>query len=99
MRNPYSPGCLNHPGWLVHPRTIVTNGGGGTLLGSRALSDLLDAASLRDQARLLEQRTGVGSSWMTALPVSGTGNVVSSDQYAMGLRWWLGAPLLQTDTS
>ena len=35
-----------------------------TTLGARVMLDLLDQLGPRDQARLLEQRTGLGSTWM-----------------------------------
>ena len=38
------------------------------------MTDLLDSVGPRDQARLLEQRSGIGSTWMTALPVGGGGD-------------------------
>jgi hypothetical protein len=68
-----------------------------TALGQRSVLDLLDSAPPRDQARLLEQRSGgLGSTWMTALPARGTSAVFPSAEYSLGLRWWLGAPLHRT---
>jgi len=66
----------------------------GSAVGTRLMADLLDMVGPRDQARLLEQRSGLGSTWMTAPPSSASGAVFSSEEYCLGLRWWLGAPLI-----
>jgi hypothetical protein len=65
-----------------------------TTLGTKLHHWLVDHASPRDQARLLEQRSGVGNSWMAALPSAGSGAIFSSEEYCLGLHWWLGVPLL-----
>ena len=67
----------------------------GTLLGTHSFQGLVDAATARDQARLLEIRSGLGGTWMSALPSAASGAVFSSEEYCLGLRWWLGAPLLR----
>jgi hypothetical protein len=33
---------------------------------------------------------------MTALPAAGTGNIFSNEDYCVGIKWWLGAPLIST---
>ena len=65
-------------------------------LGQRCLDQLLDSASPRDQARLLEQMgPGLGSSFMSVTPSSPLHTTFSPDTYRVGLRWWLGLPLLK----
>ena len=66
----------------------------GTALGTRCMLDLVERARPRDQARILEQRSGLGSTWMTALPSPTSGAIFSTEEYRMGLKWWLGAPLI-----
>lgn len=55
--------------WVADPRKIATADKDmkdqrwwSTALGTRGLNELVDAAGPRDQARLLEQRHGLGSS-------------------------------------
>ena len=90
--------------WLANPAGLGTAEGDhrnqrwwGTALGERTMVDLLDTASPRDQARLLEQRSGLGSTWMTVLPSVGTGGIFTPEEYQLGLRWWLGAALITSD--
>ena len=65
-------------------------------IGKSTLDHLIDNARPRDQARLLEQRNGIGTTWMTALPACGSAGIIHPDQYVLGLKWWLGVPLLTT---
>ena len=58
------------------------------------LDGRIASVSLRDQNRLLEQRSGLGTTWMTALPNS----TFSSEDYCVGVRWLLGVPLLAQST-
>ena len=44
--------------------------------------------------RLLEQRSGLGTTWMSARPSAAAGTVFPLEDYTLGIRWWLGAPLI-----
>lgn len=58
------------------------------------VSQLLDKVEPRDQARLLEQGNSLGSSFMAVPPLAATCTIIPSDLYRLGLRWWLGIPLI-----
>ena len=62
-----------------------------------AAQALLEASSPRDQARLLEQANSVGSAFMAVTPSPATNTIISTDTYRLGLRWWLGVPILIGD--
>ena len=62
-------------------------------LGKKAMTDLLDISSPRDQCRLLEQSNSVGSAFMAITPSSALHTTFSSDLYRLGLKWWLGMPI------
>ena len=64
-------------------------------LGKSDLLKLLETVPDRDQARLLEQRSGIGSSWMAAIPNSSLHTLIPPEDYTLGLRWWLGLPLIR----
>ena len=64
-------------------------------LGKRSLTLLLDTVSTRDQARLLEQQTGIGSAFMATTPSTALHTSIQSDLYRLGLKWWLGMPLIE----
>jgi hypothetical protein len=66
-------------------------------LGKAASLRLLDAVSARDQARLLEQSSGVGTGWMTVIPSAPLHTIISSEEYSLALKWWLGVSLLSPD--
>ena len=53
--------------------------------------------SPRDQARILEQQKGVGSAFMSVPPSIPLRTFLSPEQYRLGLRWWLGLPLVPED--
>ena len=55
---------------------------------------MLEMVPDRDKARLLEQRTGVGTGWMTAIPNPSLHTIILPEDYTLGLRWWLGLPVL-----
>ena len=63
-------------------------------LGTRAMNRLLDSVSPRDQARLLEQQNGVGTAFMAVTPSNSLHTTIPSDLYRLGLKWWLGLPLI-----
>lgn len=63
-------------------------------IGRKAMAALLDAVPPRDQARLLEQANGVGYAFMSVPPSAALGMAVPSDEYKLGLKWWLGLPLM-----
>ena len=64
-------------------------------LGRRRLIMLLDSATPRDQARLLEQSGPcIGAAFMAITPSLSVHTTLSADTYRAGLRWWLGLPLL-----
>ena len=64
-------------------------------LASAQTLSLLDQASARDQARLLEQQNGVGTAFMSVTPNTSLASAFPTDTYRLGLRWWLGAAVLE----
>ena len=99
----FGPNFSPVPAWLANPAALATADPDhrnqrwwSTALGERTMRDLLDTESPRDQARLLEQRSGLGSTWMTALPSTGAGTIFSPVEYRLGLRWRLGVPLISS---
>ena len=48
----------------------------------------------RDQARILEQRAGLGSTWMSVIPNQSLHTSIPSEDYVLGLKWWLGVPII-----
>ena len=63
-------------------------------LGKKAVLTLLDQLPPREQARLLEQQNSIGVAFMTTAPSTALHTSISSDQYRLGLKWWLGMPLI-----
>jgi hypothetical protein len=63
-------------------------------LGKRAVLNLLDQLPPREQSRLLEQQNTVGVAFMTTAPSTALHTTIQSDQYRLGLKWWLGMPLI-----
>jgi len=43
---------------------------------------------------LMEQGSGVGTTWMKATPSAPLHTLIPSEEYTLGLKWWLGAPIL-----
>jgi hypothetical protein len=68
-------------------------------LGKCAMSRLLDSTSPRDQARLLEQSCGIGSAWMAVMPNQSLRTSIPSEDFILGLKWWLGIPVINNDAS
>ena len=66
-------------------------------LGKKRMHSLLDAVSPRDQNRLLEQATGLGSCFMAVTPSVPLHTNIPSDTYRMALKWWLGVPIIEHD--
>ena len=64
-------------------------------LGTAATTRLLEAVSPRDQARLLEQNNSFISSFMSVAPSAAFRSIIPSSLYRLGLRWWLGCPLIE----
>jgi hypothetical protein len=64
-------------------------------LGKKAMDGLVDQARPRDQNRLLEPATGFGHGWMAATPSNNSLTTFSSEEYTLGLKWWLGLPVLE----
>jgi hypothetical protein len=62
-------------------------------IGKATMIRLLDKAGSRDQARLLEQASGLGTSWMSVTPSAPLRTIISSEDYSLALKWWLGLPL------
>ena len=62
-------------------------------IGKATMLRLLDSASPRDQARLLEQTSGLGTSWMSVLPSAPLRTIINSEDYTLALKWWLGLPI------
>ena len=58
---------------------------------------LMDIVGPRDQARLLEQQTGLGACFMKITPSTTIRSNLSSDQYRLGLKWWLGCKIIHED--
>ena len=54
-------------------------------LGKAASLRLLDAVSARDQGRLLEQSSGVGTGWMTVIPSAPLHTIIYSEEYSLAL--------------
>jgi len=48
----------------------------------------------RDQARLLEQQNGLTASWMRATPHPQLHTTISTEDYVLSLKWWLGMPII-----
>ena len=81
------------PSWIHKPETIgVTDAQHNQqkwwslAIGKKAILNLLEVCSVRDQNRLLEQQTGIGASFMAATPSHHAQTKISSDQYRIGLR-------------
>ena len=66
-------------------------------LGRKRMEELLDSVPKRDQARILEQQGGVGTAFMSVPPSIPLRTFLPPEQYRLGLRWWLGLPLIPTD--
>ena len=64
-------------------------------IGKVAATKLLDSVSPRGQARLLEQANSVTGSFMTVAPSAAFRSIIPSSLYRLGLRWWLGCPLIE----
>ena len=64
-------------------------------LASAKTLSLLDQATPRDQARLLEQQNGIGTAFMAVTPNTSLASTFPTDTYRLGLRWWLGATVLE----
>ena len=101
LRSRLSPNFDPLSQWTCHPSLVSTADGThctqswwSAALGKSTLNHLIENARPRDQARMLEQRGGLGTTWMTALPAAGSAGVIQPDQYVLGLKWWLGIPLL-----
>ena len=62
-------------------------------IGKATMMRLLDSATPRDQARLLEQTSGLGTAWMSVKPSAPLRTIISSEDYTLALKWWLGLPL------
>jgi hypothetical protein len=56
----------------------------------------MDTVTPRDQARLLEQGNSVTGSFMSVAPNAAIRSLIPSSLYRLGLRWWLGCPLMET---
>ena len=59
------------------------------------MSLMLDKVPPRDQARLLEQASGIGASFMCVPPSPGLHTTIPADEYRLALKWWLGLPLIE----
>jgi len=62
-------------------------------LGKARVRLLLDTTPPRDQARLMEQSSGVGTCWMSVTPNATLHTTITSEEYSLALKWWLGAPI------
>jgi hypothetical protein len=52
----------------------------------------------RDIPRLLSQKSGHGSAWMEARPSLTNQTSIASHLYRLGLKWWLGLPIVPANT-
>jgi hypothetical protein len=93
------------PKWQAEPKKITmatkeqrSQKWWGQALGKSTTNRLLDVIPPRDQARLLEQSNGIGHHWMMAPPCDNTHTVIPPDEYVLGMKWWLGLPVLQRDS-
>ena len=68
-------------------------------LGTARQLQLLDVSTPRDQARLLEQQGGVGTAFMSVTPMPSLNSIFPTDSYRLGLQWWLGMPIMSTDST
>ena len=70
-------------------------------LGIQAINRLMDGQVIppRDRMRLLEQRSGVGTGFMSVKPSQPLQTLIPPDQYRLGLRWWLGLPIVEAPSS
>ena len=66
-------------------------------LAVTANTALLDKVTPRDQARILEQQGGVGTAFMSVTPDTNLATTFPTDSYKLGLRWWLGVPIMELD--
>ena len=48
----------------------------------------------RDQARIQEQKNSIGTAFMSLPPSQPLRTFIPPEQYRLGLRWWLGMPLI-----
>ena len=64
-------------------------------MGKRQLLNLVDISPPRDQARLWEQQSGLGTAFMAVTPHPALQTTIASDTYRLGLKWWLGLPIMQ----
>ena len=64
-------------------------------LGQVSLNRLIDTVTPRDQARILEQGNSVTGSFMSVAPNAAIRSLIPSSLYRLGLRWWLGCPLME----
>jgi hypothetical protein len=64
------------------------------MLGQAATIRLIDMSDNRNQARILEQINGIGHHWMLAVPNSNTHTAISPEEYSVGMKFWLGMPIL-----
>ena len=55
------------------------------------------APTARDSARVALQAKGDGTGWMQVPPHPGLGTVMPHSEYQLGLRWWLGLPLQDSE--
>ena len=62
-------------------------------IGKATHRRLLEQVQPRDQARLLEQSGGVGTCWMTVTPSTTLHTTISSEEYSLALKWWLGVSI------
>ena len=66
-------------------------------IGKKEMQDLLDKSSPRDQARLLEQVSGVGSAFMSVPPSEPLKTIFSPHDYRVALQWWLGLTIVDLE--
>jgi hypothetical protein len=64
-------------------------------IGRKEMDFLLNHSSPRDQARLLEQATGVVSAFVSVPPSEPLKTIFHPHTYRLALWWWLGLPLME----
>ena len=87
--------------WLQNPATIKYATGDSLkhkwwsdTIGKSAANQLLDTVPPRDQARLLEQSSGIENCLMAVTPSNQLHTSINSATYRLGLKWWLGIPIV-----
>ena len=92
--------------WITNPAQM--EGADATYVKSHWWTDniykhiqsiLANAALGRDIPRLESQKTGQGTGWMAARPSTANRTSITPHLYRLGLKWWLGLPIIPPNTT